>query len=138
MNVVAEAKIVEPEPRAPDVGAVLGDLELLLRLDQAVGKVADRKLAAALEHGDALAATGEPRGGDAAAIAGADHDDVVAQLQIGDGLGQAPHASVSPCRRIKSRRQCPNHDGLFLSAAAALGGATTGRSGASSSCISQP
>ena len=59
VNVAAEVEIVETEPRARRHGRRrVDDLQLLLRLDQAVGEVADGKLAPALEHGDALAAAG--------------------------------------------------------------------------------
>src|SRR4029077_14894937 len=84
------------EARARDVEAIFGDLELLLRLDQAVGKIADGELAPALEHRNAFARTREPRGGNATAIARSDDDHVVAQLQIADGLRQSPHGSSSP------------------------------------------
>ena len=104
VDVVAEMQIIEPEARARDVEAVLGDLELLLRLDQAVGKIADGELAPALEHGNAFARTREPRGGYATAIARADDDHVVAQLQIADGLRQSPHGSSSPVPAASPRR----------------------------------
>ena len=94
VDVLAEPQIVKAGGRAGDALAVLGNLELLLRLDHAVGEVADGELLPALEHGDLLAGARHARGGNAAAISRADNDDVVAQLQLGDGLRQSPHVTL--------------------------------------------
>ena len=59
VSVIAEPDVEEPGARAePQLGA--GDLHLFARGRRPVGEVAGLELAAALEHGDAASAAGEP------------------------------------------------------------------------------
>ncbi len=55
VHVLAQAQVVEARRRTRDALAVAAHLELLLRLDHAVGEVADGELLPTLQHGDLLA-----------------------------------------------------------------------------------
>ncbi len=83
MDVAAEPEIEQAGAiAAPHLAAI--DLELAPQLGQAARELAGHEFAPALDDADAHAGAREPRGGDAAAIARADHDRVVGIL---DGVG---------------------------------------------------
>jgi hypothetical protein len=79
MDIGAKPEVVEAGARA---GAHLAavQLQLAAQLGQARGERAGRDLPAPLDDADPLAGAGKPGGGDAAAIAGADHDHVIGGL----------------------------------------------------------
>ena len=91
VHILAEAHVVKRARRA-GLHAFARHLQLVLEVGEAAGETACQHLTAALEHGDALAGAGEPRGGNAAAVAGADDDDVVAVLDPVERAGEAGHA----------------------------------------------
>src|SRR6185312_14091076 len=74
----------EPEVEQAGAGAraqlAAVQLQFAPELRQAAGEGAGRKLLALLDDAYPLARAREPRGGDTAAIAGADHNDVVRRL----------------------------------------------------------
>ena len=76
VDVRAEPEIEQPSARA---GAHLAavQLQLAAKLRQAARELAGEKLLALLDDADALAGARQPRGRDATAIAGADHDHVI-------------------------------------------------------------
>jgi hypothetical protein len=69
-------------------------MHLLETLDRAGGVLAGPLLSSPLEEADGLPRAGHARGGDAAAVAGADDDDVVGGAQQLDGLGEAREGAV--------------------------------------------
>src|SRR5262249_43346731 len=76
VDVGAEPEVEQPgAPAAPHLAA--DDLQLATKLGQAVGKFSSEEFAAALNDADLEPGARQPRGGNAAAIAGADHDHVV-------------------------------------------------------------
>ena len=66
-----------------DVG--IGQIELKLRRGrlQRIGKLSGQKLAAALQHANAQTGARQARCCDAAAVTGADHNDLIMSLQLG-------------------------------------------------------
>ena len=76
--------------------ALAAHLHLVLQVGEAVGEIAGQNLAAALEHGNALSGARQPRGGNAAAIARADDDHVVAILEAIERARQSGHALMFP------------------------------------------
>ena len=91
VHVLAEAHVVK-RARRTGLHPFARHLQLVLEVGEAAGETAGQHLTPALEHGDALAGAGEPRGGNAAAVAGADDDDVVAVLDPVERAGEAGHA----------------------------------------------
>ena len=80
MDVAAEPEVEETgAAAAPHLAA--DDLKLAAKLWQAVGKLSGHELAAALDDTDAQARACKPRGGNAAAIARADHDHVIGRFE---------------------------------------------------------
>ena len=84
VNVGAESKIEQPGARARAHLAAV-QLQFAAKLRQAARKRTGRELLALLDDADALAGTRQPRGGDAAAIARADHDHVIGALDVALG-----------------------------------------------------
>ena len=82
---------VAAEPEVEQAGAaaaphlLANDLKLAAKLGQAGRELAGQELAAALDDADAQASARKPRGGDAAAIARADHDHVIGWLERVEG-----------------------------------------------------
>ena len=92
VHVLAEAHIVEPGRRA-QAQPLAGQLHLAAQVGEAGGKLARDELAAALQHGHALARARQARGRHPAAIARAHHHHVVVRPQTIERAGKARHAA---------------------------------------------
>ena len=108
MNVGAEPEIEQPRARAgPQLAAV--QLKLAADLGKAAWEFAGQELLALLDDADALARARKPRGGDAAAIAGADDDHVIGALEAARGGGEAllhrPSIAQMPAPRPSAYRR---------------------------------
>jgi hypothetical protein len=90
VHVLAEAHVEERRVRAHAVG-LAANAELVLELGEPRRELSGEELAAALEDGDALARARKAGSGDAAAVAGTDHDHVVAGLECRQRPAQPGH-----------------------------------------------
>ena len=102
MHVLAHAHVEQRGVRAGAV-ALAADLHLLAHVGELGGELARRELAAAFQHGNALAGASQAQGGHAAAVAGAHHHRVVMRLQTVERACKPRHLS-SDDRRDKARR----------------------------------
>ena len=92
VHVLAEAHVVEAGRRA-QAQALARQLHLAAQVGEAGRKLARDELAAALQHGHALARARQARGRHAAAIARAHHHHVVVRPQPIERAGEARHAA---------------------------------------------
>ncbi len=101
-------------------------LELPERSPQRVGIVTGLELATSFQDADARPFLGEASGGDGAAIAGADYDDIVVRLQLAEWHGQtrAP-PEIAPLPAVcRTSHRCRN---LVTMALKAWGRSSCGR-----------
>src|SRR5262245_66533334 len=88
MHVSAKPHIVEPRGRA-QAHVPAGKLQLSAQVGEPAWKLANGDLPPTLEDGDAFAGPREPSSGNAAAIAGAHHDGVIAGTQVAERTSKA-------------------------------------------------
>ncbi len=100
VHVLTEPHVVE-RGIGPHPEALAADLELVLEVGELGRKLAGQNFASALEHGDAFSGAREPRGRDAAAVARADDDHVVAAFHVFERAAQSVHEFLP---RLPSRR----------------------------------